>query len=140
MSLSQRQYEARRWLATAGEDLAAARDLERTGHHAQACFFAQQAGEKAVKALWCLHDLDPWGHSVQKLVKEFPEALAPGLPGLVTAGAALDKYYVATRYPNGLPDLTPGQCFGPDDAEQALRLATRVLTVIAPLFPPADKA
>jgi len=34
---------------------------------------AQQAAEKAVKALWYLADAEPWGHSVQKLIGDLRE-------------------------------------------------------------------
>lgn len=39
------------WLEEAEDDLAAARDLYGTGRYAKACFLAQQAAEKALKAL-----------------------------------------------------------------------------------------
>ena len=40
--------------------------------YAQACFYAQQGAEKAVRSLWYLEDADPWGHSVKRLIAEFP--------------------------------------------------------------------
>ncbi len=79
MSWTKNQHEAERWLKTAEEDLQAADVLLRAGSFAQACFYptgifdAQQSGEKAVKALWYRMDADPWGHSVQKLIADFPE-------------------------------------------------------------------
>ncbi|MBI3742483.1 MAG: HEPN domain-containing protein [Chloroflexi bacterium] len=73
MSLQKSRHEAERWLLTAEEDLNAAEILAQAGAYAQACFYTQQSGEKAIKALWCLIDADPWGHSVQKLIAEFPE-------------------------------------------------------------------
>lgn len=39
------------WLAQAERDLAQAESSRRQGHHEWACFAAQQAAEKAVKAL-----------------------------------------------------------------------------------------
>jgi HEPN domain-containing protein len=30
--------------------------------------------------------------------------------------AALDRFYIPTRYPNGLPDLTPGKYYFQKDA------------------------
>lgn len=35
----------------------------------------------------------------------------------------LDKYYIPTRYPNGLPDLTPGQVYREEDARRGLDAA-----------------
>jgi HEPN domain-containing protein len=41
----------------------------------------------------------------------------------VSNAAFLDKFYIPTRYPNGLPDLTPGQSYEATDAEQAIEKA-----------------
>lgn len=43
--------EARRWLASAEDELEFARYSARGGYSAHACFAAQQAAEKAVKAV-----------------------------------------------------------------------------------------
>jgi HEPN domain-containing protein len=98
--------------------------LLQSGAYAQACFYAQQSGEKAVKALWYLVDADPWGHSIQRLIVDFPErGSLPDLDKWVARGALLDKFYIPTRYPNGLPDLTPGQVYALDDARRGLETA-----------------
>ena len=47
--------EAERWLAAAREDLEYARYAAAGGHHAPACFFAQQTAEKAIKGVHYLH-------------------------------------------------------------------------------------
>jgi len=49
MSRDKEIYEARRWFDTAMEDLEAARVIMDKGKFSHACFFAQQAGEKATK-------------------------------------------------------------------------------------------
>jgi len=126
MSRKKNRDLALRWMVTAEEDLDAAETLVRTRHYAQACFFTQQAGEKAVKALWYLVDSDTWGHSVQKLVTEYPHDL-PDRALWVKWGATLDKFYIPTRYPNGLPDLTPGQVYQPEDAEEGLKTARNLI-------------
>ncbi|MCX7827348.1 MAG: HEPN domain-containing protein, partial [Verrucomicrobiae bacterium] len=72
MSQEKNVREAQRWLAQAEADLNAARDSRFAKHFEWACFQAQQAGEKAMKALWFSHDADPWGHSVVKLIEEVP--------------------------------------------------------------------
>ena len=68
MSQSKNRHQAERWLLTAQEDLEAAQLLADAAKYAQACFLSQQAGEKALKAIWYLEDADPWGHSVQRLI------------------------------------------------------------------------
>ena len=124
MSLGKNQREAERWLQTAEEDLRAAELLLQGRLFAQACFYSQQSGEKAVKALWYIIDADPWGHSVQRLVMDFPKKQTlPDLEQWIERAALLDKFYIPTRYPNGLPDLTPGQVYTHEDARRGLETA-----------------
>lgn len=52
MSQTKNLHQAERWLQTAEEDLRAAQTLLEATLYAQACFYAQQSAEKAVKALW----------------------------------------------------------------------------------------
>jgi HEPN domain-containing protein len=112
MSQRSNQHEAERWLRTAEEDLRAAQTLREHGLYAQACFYAQQSGEKAVKALWYRRDADPWGHSVQRLITAYPQPDDIADPEeWIRQAALLDQFYIPTRYPNGLPDLTPGQVY-----------------------------
>jgi HEPN domain-containing protein len=128
MSQPKNAQQAERWLQTAEEDLQAAQALAQSGFYAQACFYAQQSAEKAVKSLWYCVDADPWGHSVQRLIAEFPEASnIPDLDTWIELGALLDKFYIPTRYPNGLPDLTPGQVYRLSDAERGLEAASALL-------------
>lgn len=124
MSQSKNRYQAERWLLTAEEDLRAAELLFQAEMYAQACFYAQQSGEKALKSLWYMVDANPWGHSVQRLVTEFPrQAEIPDLEDWIERGALLDKFYIPTRYPNGLPDLTPGQVYRQGDARRGIEAA-----------------
>ena len=129
MSYSKNRHQAQRWLQTAEEDVHAAQILLAGGMYAQACFYAQQSAEKAIKALWYLLDADPWGHSVQRLIAEFPQrAEISDLESWLDQGALLDKFYIPTRYPNGLPDLTPGQVYRLDDARRGLEAAGTLVT------------
>jgi HEPN domain-containing protein len=56
MSVEKQRHEAQRWLDTAAEDLDVARLLLDGGKPAHSCFAAQQAGEKAAKAIRYLLD------------------------------------------------------------------------------------
>ena len=128
MSRSKNRHEAERWLLTAEEDLEAAELLLQAGKHAHCCFLTQQSGEKAVKALWRLLDADPWGHSIQRLVAEFPARDdLPDYDAWIERAALLDKFYIPTRYPNGLPDLTPGQVYRRDDALRGMEAASSLV-------------
>jgi HEPN domain-containing protein len=130
MSRSKDAYEAQRWLDTAANELGAARTLAGSGYHAQACFFSQQCAEKAVKAMWYLIGAEPWGHSVQALIEELPQKEQIDDVGAVMGKAAvLDRYYIPTRYPNGLPDLTPEKTYSAADSKQAIESAGHFLAV-----------
>lgn len=125
MSRSESLYEAKRWWLTAQDDLEAAKSLHEAQKFSHACFLSQQSAEKAVKALWLAIDSDPWGHSIQKLVMQFPQPdMLNDVQNWLLQAAYLDKYYIPTRYPNGLPDLTPGQVYTSQDSTQAIEKAT----------------
>jgi HEPN domain-containing protein len=131
MSVDKQVYEARRWLETAEEDLEAAKILLRENKYSHACFLAQQSGEKALKALWYFLGEDPWGHSIHKLILDLPvETVSKEMENIQDDAAALDRFYIPTRYPNGLPDLTPGKYYFQKDAEFAIGIAESLLTMI----------
>jgi HEPN domain-containing protein len=135
MSQSKSRYEAERWLLTAQEDLEAAKSLQEAGKFSHACFLSQQCAEKALKALWLAMDADPWGHSIQKLIMQFPQQNLLKNPQVWLNNASfLDKFYIPTRYPNGLPDLTPSQAYFSQDSEQALEKAGFFLEEIRKLL------
>jgi HEPN domain-containing protein len=103
-----------------------------------ACFHAQQAGEKALKAVWHYADADPWGYSIRKLIEDLENvdlSLYGRLKSLLRAGTMLDRFCIPTRYPNGLPELTPGEAYLDEDAEECIRDATEILTVVKALLP-----
>ena len=128
MSRERYQREAKRWLQQARTDLEAARDSRLAEHYEWACFQAQQAAEKAIKAIWFSHAHDPWGHSLVKLLKDFPDAdIRADLEELSDAAKRLDKLYIPTRYPNGLPDMTPGEVFTNPEAEAAAEAALTMI-------------
>ena len=71
-----------------------------------ACYSAQQAGEKAVKALLYKHNAEAWGHSIADLLEEV-ETFHPVPDGLRDKALELDKMNIATRYPNAHPSGAP---------------------------------
>lgn len=131
MSVERLEAEARRWWRQAADDLEAAQALAAVGKNAQAAFLAQQAGEKALKALWIRLDLDPWGHSLARLIKELPADQAEALRRHLDAALALDKLYIPTRYPDALAELTPGEAYTAAEAGAAIRHADTLLREVA---------
>ena len=68
------QAEAERWRRQAANDLAFARVALRERFHAQACFIAQQAAEKAVKAIaYGLGERTVLGHSLVTLISRYAD-------------------------------------------------------------------
>jgi len=79
--------------------------------------------------MWNLVDCRSRSHSVKRLIVEFPhKANLPDLDTLAEKAALLDKFYIPTRYPNGLPDLTPGQIYGKGDAQGGIEAAETLVT------------
>jgi HEPN domain-containing protein len=130
MSIEKSLREALRWLKTAEDDLDAAIVLEENGKFPQSCFHCQQAGEKAIKAIWYSIDEDPWGHSIRKLIDDLQHVdlqLYERLTELKRPAMLLDRFYIPTRYPNGLPDMTPADAFVKEDAESCIEYAKMIL-------------
>ena len=117
---------ARDWLSQATRDLEQAEDSRRAGRHEWACFAAQQAAEKAVKALHLHLGQEAWGHVVARLLQELPDTIR--LPGeLVEKGRVLDSFYIPPRYPNSHPEGAPFEHYGPLQSEEAIRYAHEIL-------------
>jgi HEPN domain-containing protein len=130
MSHKKNREEAARWVTTGRDDLDTAIILKKNKKHAHACFHAQQAVEKAIKGLWYFYDADPWGHSILKLIQDLEEvdsgAFSIFEPFLEEA-RKLDRLYIPTRYPNGLPDITPDMAYTADDSEVSITTAQKIL-------------
>jgi len=124
MSLESARHRARLWLRQAQDDLRAARLLQKGGQAAQACFLAQQVGEKALKALLAAEDRDLRSHSLTALLRELDQDHAQRWQ---RQARLLDKLYAPTRYPDALGDELPADVFGPEDGAAALQAAQELL-------------
>jgi HEPN domain-containing protein len=124
MSQEGARQRAGLWLRQANDDLRAARILQGAAQAAQACFLAQQTGEKALKALLAAEDRDLRSHSLGALLRELGEEPAQRWQ---RQARVLDKLYAPTRYPDALGDELPSEVFGPEDAELALEAASALL-------------
>jgi HEPN domain-containing protein len=121
--------ESLRWLTQAEDEFADADELRKRGRFYLALFHFQQATEKALKAYLYLsirsievlftHSIDELLDSVAEIDPAFRE---------VAGAKKLDRYYIPTRYPNGLPGGVPSRYFDdPVEAEEAMQLAKNVL-------------
>jgi HEPN domain-containing protein len=96
------------------------------GFHEWACFAAQQAAEKGLKAVYQSLAGEAWGHSVAKLLEGLAERVSV-TPQLLDAGRDLDRYYIPARYPNGWAAGAPKDMIREEDAALAIRRAEEVL-------------
>ncbi|MCX8011717.1 MAG: HEPN domain-containing protein [Desulfobacterota bacterium] len=91
------------------------------------CFIAQQAGEKALKA--CLYGCGERrviGHSLFELA----EALSlkdVSFQEVIKEAKRLDRFYIPTRYPNGLPGGCPFQIFTFNDFSEAYQDLQKIM-------------
>ncbi|MCL8208870.1 MAG: HEPN domain-containing protein [Actinomycetia bacterium] len=105
-------------------DLDAAEDVQSSHPHV-ACFLAQQAAEKAVKALLYAQGADKkTGHSISDLLTRIR-----GAEDLISASdaLALDLLSQATRYPDALQGGVPAKLFTATQAAEALDRARRIV-------------
>lgn len=115
---------ARDWFAQAEKDLELAGLAQTNGSHEWACFAAQQAAEKAVKALHLHLGQEAWGHVVARLLRELPQQPPADL---VDRGMVLDNFYVSSRYPNGHPEGAPFENYGRLQSNEAREHADQIL-------------
>ena len=130
-----RDVLARTWYDQARADLAAAVDSTAAGHHEWACFQAQQAGEKALRAfLYARGRTSIVTHGLRRLARE-AAGFDAAFGDLDEAARLLDQHYIPTRYPNGLDvETAPAACYEEKDAEQCLRSARSILARVSASF------
>lgn len=114
----------RQWLRYAGEDLRSAEVLlEGDSVPRAACFHAQQAAEKAIKAIFVFLQVDfPFTHNLDRLRDLLPEgwAVKEDFPDL----ARLSEWAVQPRYPGDIPEATQ------EDAKAAVEQARKVYETV----------
>lgn len=142
MSDEKARSEAQRWLETADGDVKTAEILAEGERWAHSCFHAQQAAEKALKALWLARGREPWGHSVKKLIDDLEDELPKefaAMKDLDEKAARLDRFSVPTRCPNGLPELTPETAYFRDDSDEAVAASREIIQRASSLVAPAGE-
>lgn len=80
--------------------------------------------------MWYFLDADPWGHSVKMLIDGLEQInleYYKQMKDSERVGRILDRFYIPTRYPNGLPDITPNEAFSQEDAQVCLEYAEEII-------------
>lgn len=114
------------WWDQGDRDVCHARNALDDAYYEWSAFAAQQAAEKALKALIMSRGGEPWGHSLTALVEALPLAVGAG-PDLTAAANRLDKHYLPTRYPNGFASGYPGKLYTRGEAETAIADAQAII-------------
>ena len=124
--------ESLRWLTQAKDEFQDADDLRKRNRFYLALFHFQQAAEKALKAYLYLKVKSVevfYTHSIDDLL-EMTFDISPDFKE-VNQVKKLDRYYIPTRYPNGLPGSVPSRYFDdPKEAEEAMELAKSLIGLV----------
>ena len=119
--------DAELWLSEARTDLAVARRIAEE-FPARACFHAQQGAEKALKAiLYAAGERPVLGHSLAELGPRVT-GHSVGYAEIESEVRKLDRFYIPTLYPNGLPEGgLPSAAYDAGDAREAIALAEQAI-------------
>jgi len=132
---------ARRWLRQAEHDLAITRGPEQRGDSSDACFMAEQAAQKALKAFLIGHGHRSVPIHVVAQLAERCAQLDPAFAVHITAGCVLDQYDIPTRYPDALaPPAVPFASYTQERGMTAVAAAQAIVALVTQhLRPPAER-
>jgi len=113
--------DPREWLNRARSNLARAKASIPEAYREDLCFDAQQAAEKAIKALLINFGVEfPYVHDIAQLLTVLEKA-GRTIPEPIREAAKLTRFAVSTRYPGIASSINRGEY------EEALRLAEETL-------------
>ena len=128
------RQEADRWLTQAQHDLRAAVLNRRESFPEIACFLAQQAAEKALRAFLYAQGKQMVSDHAVHLLARACAGYNPAFAALEEACRSLDQYYLPTRYPDSLPGGVPHEVYTDAQAREATRVAQEVLDLVGELL------
>ena len=116
------------WLREGLRDFSLARRFKEEGLYHVSTFYAQQAAEKALKALYYVaRKLHPKTHDLEKLFEMLPREIIVEKPSFTLRELRiLTDYYEKSRYPNAVRGL-PSEKIGVEDASEALMIAEKII-------------
>jgi hypothetical protein len=86
------------------------------------------------EASWLGYPADPWPATEKGAARAGITRPSCAAPPLAQArqdlDAALDKFYITTRYPNGLPDGVPAEAYTVEEATDAIGKADSILEAV----------
>jgi HEPN domain-containing protein len=122
------------WLTQARRDLESAVSQRENGFYEWATFIAQQAAEKACKAVLQRQGAEAWGHAISKLLRAI-EDISGRSGDLQETAKFLDKFYIPARYPNGWGEGTPADYITKGDADNAIDNSEKIIRYCEGFFP-----
>lgn len=126
-----RKNEALRWFKEAEEELITARADFRAKRFSACCFWAQQSVEKALKSFAFLKGENMlFEHLLERIIERCMK-YNDKFGKFKENARKLDKYYIPTRYPNGLPfPAVPSTYFSKNEAKEAIKVATEIIIFV----------
>ncbi len=122
--------DAHRWFRQSEDDYRFVKWLKSEGDFFdKGCFMAQQAGEKALKScLYATGKRRVIGHSLYEIADELSKQ-DNRFQKVISESKRLDRYYIPTRYPNGIPGGSPFQVYDKDDLEKAFKDLKKIVDI-----------
>ncbi|MDK2877731.1 MAG: hypothetical protein PWR06_447 [Thermoanaerobacteraceae bacterium] len=121
------------WIEQAKNDLEhAEKDIE-WGFYNWACFSAQQAAEKAVKAVFKKMGAEAWGHAVADLLEELSNRIEVSKE-LIDKALEIDKAYIPSRYPDAHPSGAPWNKYTRQEAGRLVDYAREIFQFCSDLL------
>jgi len=111
------------WLRQARRKLESARWGLQGGFHEDVCFASQQSAELALKALLDSRGQVQLGHSLTQLMRVAQITDQE----LNRSARLLDRYYIATRYPDGFSSGAPMDYYDAQEAQEAIDHAESIV-------------
>lgn len=129
------KQNAERWIKEAENTLHQAERNSRENAYNLACFLAEQASQKSLKAVLYLDGARFVNiHSIAELIKEISKK-RPEFLELLNQGVKLDNYYLSSRYPDAVPEpAIPSEIYIKDQAEEAVNIAKDIFDVCKKLI------
>ncbi len=118
--MKEAKKESSRWYLQARDDFKFVQWVLKEGvFFDKGCFISQQAGEKIIKAcLYAIGKRRVIGHSLFEMIGELT-GIDKEFKKITEPAKRLDRFYITTRYPNGLPGGSPFQVYSFSDLETA---------------------
>ena len=113
------------WIDQAERDLRRALIDVQYAYWEWACFTAQQAAEKAVKALLMSRGHTVWGHAITPMLRLLEGPVVPAT--LIEGAQLLDAHYILARYPNGFTEGKPADYYNEQKAQEAVSAADEII-------------